>query len=187
MSDTYESGLASSDRWRGFVTAHPFGAAAIIGLIATQMSTLVGYFFIGVGLPQLPWPLYNGVLVIFNKDFSEFASASTYFAGQSIHMVDGVVFTMLFAILLHGRLPGPLSPAGDLLKGIIYSVILGLISMGFLVPYVYAPKSGLGLFSFEGPDEWKLPLAILIWHLAYGFFVGTLYSPARNRAAASAA
>jgi hypothetical protein len=101
-------------------------------------------------------------------------------------MVDGVVFTMLFAILLHGRLPGPLSPAGDLLKGIIYSVILGLISMGFLVPYVYAPKTGLGLFSFEGPDEWKLPLAILIWHLAYGFFLGQLYSPARNRNAAAA-
>jgi hypothetical protein len=184
--DTFESPLAASDRWRGFVAAHPWGSAAIAGLVGTQMATLVGYYFIGVGLPQLPWPLYNGVLVIFNKDFSEFATASTYFAGQSIHMVDGVVFTILYAATLYGRFPGPDSPTGDLIKGLTFSVILGLISMGFLVPYVYAPKTGLGLFSFEGPDTWKLPLAILVWHLAYGFFLGQLYSPARRRAAAAA-
>ena len=185
--DTFESPIAASDRWRGFVASHPFGAAAIVGLIATQMATLVGYFFIGVGLPQLPWPLYNGVLVIFNKDFSQFASSSTYFAGQSIHMTDGVVFTLLYAAVLYGRLPGPDTPAGDLLKGIIYGEILGLISMGFLVPYVYAPKTGLGFFSFYGPDTWKLPLAIAIWHLAFGAFLGQLYSPARNRSAAATA
>jgi hypothetical protein len=49
--------------------------------------------------------------------------------------------------------------------------------MGFLVPYVYAPKSGYGFFSFYTPDGWKLPFAILNWHLVYGFFVGTLYNP----------
>ncbi len=185
--DTFESPLAASDRWREFVARHPWGSAAIAGLVATQMATLVGYFFIGVGLPQLPWPLYNGVLVIFNKDFSEFASSSTYFAGQSIHRVDGVVFTIRDAATLYGRLPGPDSVSGDLVKGLTFSVILGLISMGFLVPYVYAPKTGLGFFSFYGPNTWKLPLAILVWHLAYGVFLGQLYSPARNRSAAPAA
>jgi hypothetical protein len=25
---------------------------------------------------------------------------------------------------------------------------------------------------------WKLPLAILLWHLEYGFFVATLFNPA---------
>ncbi|MGZ8697864.1 MAG: hypothetical protein ACXWZ1_10985, partial [Gaiellaceae bacterium] len=63
-------------------------------------------------------------------------------------------------------------------KGLIYSVVLALISMGFLVPYVYAPKSGYGIFSFDTQDGWKLPFAILLWHLVYGFFVGTLYNPA---------
>jgi hypothetical protein len=56
------------------------------------------------------------VLVIFNKDFSQFASSSTYFAGQSIHMTDGVVFTLLYAAVLYGRLPDR-TPGGDLLKG----------------------------------------------------------------------
>ena len=75
--DTFESPIAASDRVEQFVASHPFGAAAIVGLIATQMATLVGYFFIGVGLPQLhPRPLYNGVLVIFNKDFSQFAASA---------------------------------------------------------------------------------------------------------------
>ncbi len=32
-------------------------------------------------------------------------------------------------------------------------MILGLISMGFLVPYVYAPKQGFGFFSFYGTEH----------------------------------
>ena len=151
--DTFETPLAASDRWREFVARHPWGSAAIAGLVGTQMATLVGYYFIGVGLPQLPWPLYNGVLVIFNKDFSEFASSSTYFAGQSIHMVDGVVFTILYAATLYGRLPGPDSVSGDLVKGLTFSVILGLISMGFLVPYVYAAEDRARLLQLLRPEH----------------------------------
>ncbi len=95
-------------------------------------------------------------------------------------MVDAVVFTILFAVLVHGRLPGR-TPWGRHQKGIIYGLILGLISMGFLVPYVYAPKQGFGFFSFYTPNTWKLPLSIALWHLTYGFLVGTLYSPIRAR------
>jgi hypothetical protein len=166
--------------WRVWVAAHPIAAAALIGLIATQMTTLVGYYLIGVGLPQLPWPLFNGALV---APTGEYGSVGSYFAGQSIHMVDGVVFTILYVVLIYGRLPLPRTDAGDLGKGLIYGAVLGLISMGFLVPYVYGPKSGYGFFSFYTPDGWKLPFAILIWHLVYGFFVGTLYNPSRRSAA----
>lgn len=30
---------------------------------------------------------------------------------------------------------------------------------------------------FDGPDGWKLPLAVLIWHLIYGLFLGLLWNP----------
>jgi hypothetical protein len=50
-----------------------------------------------------------------------------------------------------------------------------VISIGVLVPYAYVPHQGYGFFSFYGPDGWKLPAAVLLWHLIYGFFLGTLY------------
>ena len=92
-------------------------------------------------------------------------------------MVDGAFFTLLYAVLLYSRLPVPSTSVGNVLKGLIYGTVLALISMGFLVPYVYAPKSGFGFFSFGTPDEWKLPLSILLFHWVYGFFVGLLYNP----------
>ena len=49
-------------------------------------------------------------------------------------------------------------------KGLLFGVVLAFISMGFLVPYVYVPKSGYGFFSFCTADGATLPLAILIWH-----------------------
>ena len=33
-----------------------------MGAIATQLGTYFGYVFPAVGLPVLPWPLYNGIL-----------------------------------------------------------------------------------------------------------------------------
>jgi hypothetical protein len=178
LIDTFDGPLAASDRWRTFVARNPFAAATVAGLIATQMATLVGYYFIGIGLPQTPWPLFNGFLV---APQTAYGTVASYFAGQSIHMVDAVIFTLLYAVLVYGRLPLPKTVGGDIGKGIIYGLILGLISMGFLVPYVYAPKQGFGFFSFYTPSGWKLPLSIALWHLTYGFLVGTLYSPIRAR------
>jgi hypothetical protein len=62
-------------------------------------------------------------------------------------------------------------------KGLIYGVVMTIISMGVLVPYAYAPKQGYGLFCFSGPDGWKLPAGVLLWHLIYGAVIGLLYQP----------
>ena len=37
-------------------------AAILTGAIATQLGTYFGYVFPAVGLPTLPWPMYNGAL-----------------------------------------------------------------------------------------------------------------------------
>ena len=35
---------------------------------------------------------------------------------------------------------------------------------------------------FDGPDGWKLPFGILLWHLIYGAFLGLLYNPTEAEA-----
>ena len=95
--------------------------------------------------------------------------------GQSIHFVNGVVFTILYAALALHVLPFRNTHGGNILKGILYSVVLTIISLGVLVPYAYVPKQGFGLFTFYGPDGWKLPAAVLLWHVIWGFFIGVLY------------
>ncbi len=179
MQTSNNEELTPDIQWREWVRGHPVGAAAIIGLVATQMATIVGYYLRAIGLPQVPWPLYNGAL---GAPVGEFGSPASFFVGQSIHMVDGVVLTVLFVLLAHAKLPGKNDTLGNLGKGLIYGTILALISMGFLVPYAYVPKSGYGFFSFYSPDGWKLPLSILLFHWVYGGLVGLLYNPASRRA-----
>jgi hypothetical protein len=65
-------------------------------------------------------------------------------------------------------------------KGLLYGVIMTIISVGILVPYAYVPKQGYGLFLMDGPDGWKLPFGVLVWHLIYGGMIGILFQPKNN-------
>jgi RsiW-degrading membrane proteinase PrsW (M82 family) len=166
--------------WYDWVNRYRVGAAALVGVIATQIATYFGYVFPAIGLPTLPWPLYNGVL---GAPAEDYGTTGSYFVGQSIHFVNGIVFTILYAVLALHVLPFRNTHGGNILKGLLYSVVLTIISIGVLVPYAYVPKQGYGLFLFYGPDGWKLPAAVLVWHLIWGFFLGVLYQlrPSRSR------
>ena len=163
--------LTADTRWREWVGEHPVLGPAVVGFIAVQLATIIGYYLKGIGLPPVPWPLYNGALF---APTGKFGDPASFFAGQSIHMVDGVVFAVLFSIMVRSRIPLPNTRLGTIGKGLIYSTVLAIISMGFLVPYVYVPKQGYGFFSFYSPDHWKLPVSILLFHLVYGYFIGAL-------------
>jgi hypothetical protein len=166
-------GIAEASAWwYDWVNLHRVGAAALVGVIATAIATYFGYVFPAIGLPTVPWPLFNGVL---GAPVEEFGTPASYFVGQSIHFVNGVVFTILYAALALHVLPFRNTHGGNILKGILYSVVLTIISLGVLVPYAYVPKQGFGLFTFYGPDGWKLPAAVLLWHVIWGFFIGVLY------------
>jgi hypothetical protein len=158
--------------WYDWVDRHRVGAAALVGVIATQVATYFGYVFPAFGLPTLPWPLFNGVLA---APTDAYGSVSSYFAGQSLHFVNGIVFTILYAVLFLPLVPFKNTRGGNVLSGIVYSLILTIISVGILVPYAYVPKQGYGLFLLDGPDGWKLPFGVLVWHLIWGFFLGTLF------------
>jgi RsiW-degrading membrane proteinase PrsW (M82 family) len=173
-------GIAEASAWwYDWVNRYRVGAAALVGVIATQIATYFGYVFPAFGLPTLPWPLYNGVL---GAPGDAFGTPASYFVGQSIHFVNGIVFTILYAVLALHVLPFRNTHGGNILKGLLYSVVLTIISIGVLVPYAYVPKQGYGLFLFYGPDTWKLPLAVLVWHLIWGFFIGVLYQLRPKRA-----
>jgi hypothetical protein len=187
--------MKPSARWQRFVDTKSIAALALVAFIATQLGTYFGYVFPAVGLPVLPWPLYNGLLgTTLNADGADalnrvfatgafdpvFAtSGEAFWVGQGLHFLNGIVFGMLYGILFREFFPAwKRTNGGNISMGLLYAVIMSIISAGLLVPYAYVPNQGYGLFLFDGPDGWKLPFGILVWHLIYGFFLGSLYQPA---------
>jgi hypothetical protein len=178
MSRNIENVLEPDNRYRYWVYNHPVAGAAFAAFVATQIATIWGYYGIGIGLPSLPFPNYNGLLFAPSSvaaDFSNFGNVGSFFVGQSIHFVNGIVFGLWFALVVYNQIPTFFPKAKSIQKGLLFAIIQTIISIGFLVPYAYVPKQGYGFFSFSGPDEWKLPAAVLLWHLIYGFFLGTLF------------
>ncbi len=166
-------GMDASPRWHSWVASHPVGGLAVTGLVATQIVTYLGYCFKAIGLPTLPWPAYNGALIGGADTWG--SPLAQYWAGQSMHYVNGIVFTILFGMVARAKLPG-----SHVIKGVLYGVVLAIVSVGFLVPYAYVPKMGYGLFLMDGPDGWKLPAGVMLWHVIWGFLIGTLYQPKDN-------
>lgn len=172
-----------SARWRDWVDQRPILSLIVVGIIATQLGTYFGYVFPAVGLPVLPWPLYNGILGTtivdgFNGSVASEAFATSgeaFFVGHALHFVNGVVFAALWGILLREDVSRFIR--NNILNGLLYGVVMTIISAGLLVPYAYVPEQGYGLFLFDGPDGWKLPFGILVWHLIYGAFLGWLWNP----------
>ena len=172
-----------SARWQDWVENKPILSLAIVGVVATQLGTYFGYVFPAFGLPVLPWPLYNGILgtTIANGvngatvDQAFGVSSNAFFVGHSLHFVNGIVFAILWGIMYREDVARFFK--SNILNGISYAVVMSIISIGVLVPYAYVPKQGYGLFLFDGPDGWKLPFGILVWHLIYGVFLGLLWNP----------
>jgi len=166
----YPGGIAPW--WYNWVDRHRVAGIILVGVVATQLGTYFGYVFPAVGLPTVPWPLYNGALGLLGAEFN---TTGSFFVGQSLHYINGIVFAILYAVLFLPLMPFRNTRGGNLISAILYTIIMTIISIGFLVPYAYVPKQGYGFFSFSGPNGWKLPAAVLLWHLIYGFFLGTLY------------
>jgi hypothetical protein len=166
-------GAANANRaWRVWVTRHPIGGALIAGFVATHIATVIGFWFKGIGLPQLNWPVVNGNVVL----PAGTSTVSKFIVGEVfIHGLDGLVFTLIFAIILFPLMGSRVTPVMNMAKAVFFSLLLGTLSIGFMVPYVYLPHAGAGLFSTG--FGWKTVTAIYLWHLAFGFTLGLLYNP----------
>ena len=171
-----------SARWQDWVENKPILSLLVVGIVATQLGTFFGYVFPAIGIPVLPWPLYNGILGTTIVDgvngagVEGFAvSSDAFFVGHSIHFINGIVFALLWGIMYREDVARFFK--NNIVNGMSYAVVMSIISAGLLVPYAYVPNQGYGLFLFDGPDGWKLPFGILVWHLIYGVFLGLLWNP----------
>jgi hypothetical protein len=156
--------------WRVWITKHPVGGAAIAGLIATWFATIIGFWLKGIGLPQLNWPIANGLVVL-----PKSSAAVQFSAGEFIHGIDGVVFVVFFAIFVFPLLGHSRSPAANMVRALAFALVLACVSAGFLVPYVYYPHAGAGIWS--SGFGWKTVFAIYLWHVAFGVNLGLFYNP----------
>lgn len=156
--------------WRVWVTKHPIGGGALVGVMATWVATIFGFWLGGIGLPQLNWPIANGAVVLGKSSL-----AVQFTAGEFIHGIDGVVFTMIFVVFIFPLLGKSRTAASNMARGILFAMVLATLSAGFLVPYVYYPHLGAGIFG--SGFGWKVVFAIYIWHLVFGVNLGMLYNP----------
>jgi hypothetical protein len=160
--------------WRKWVSENPMGAALIAGFAATNMATICGTWLHGIGLPDLNWPLTNGALLLPKQSV-----VSQFWAGGILHFFNGIIFAVMYALVVHSKLRFlPNSSGGNIAKGMVYGILLALFSGLFMVPYVYYPHSGAGFLSLG--FGFKTVLAVVVWHLIYGFFLGSVYNP-KNR------
>jgi hypothetical protein len=166
-----QAGVLRADQtWRVWVTRHPIGGALLSGFMATHIATVFGIWFPAIGLPALDWPIANGFVI------DPKGSIPVQFAlGEFIHGIDGLVFSLIFAIFLFPLFKLRNSAVGNLAKALIFSMVLATISAGFLVPYVYYPHFGAGVFTTG--FGWKTVFAIYLWHVVYGVNLGTMYNP----------
>lgn len=168
-------------RWSNWVAEHRLPAAFLAGLIATHVATVIGIWMPSIGLPRLDWSTTNGLVYLPHT-----STGVQFLTGGIFHYTDGIVFSLLFAILLHPALPWPSSPIGNVLKGLAFGAVLSVITCLWMVPRVYAPALHIphpGFFSAN--LGWKFTFAVFLWHVVYGFHLGVIFNPARRRPVAN--
>ncbi len=125
---------------------------------ATNFKNLAGFFPVTAGSVLTP-------------DF-------TYFLGMWAHYSQGIVFGLLFTMLVYPNLPGKMSTGHNLVKGLLWGWTLFVVSTSFVMPLLY----GTGFwFSHWGNDfglgQTNLIFYNFVWHSIYGFVLGIFYNP----------
>lgn len=84
--------------------------------------------------------------------------------GNTAYYVGGVLIALIWVTFLHNRIPGPWY-----VKGLVYGVIISLVSAIFLSPVVsLAAGEWIGFFYMETWNPGLILLAGLIMHVGYG-------------------
>jgi hypothetical protein len=157
------SGKALVEDWRNYVTGHRLIVAIVAGLVATHVTTNLGMWYHGLGLPDLNFNMLNGYLVFgnsanaFGKDGMQDPVALTL-VGAGAHYAQGVAFALIYAFGIHPLLPIANTVLGNFAKAIIWGLILATLSA-------------------VGPDQLKWIVALYLWHIVYGFNLGAFYQP----------
>jgi hypothetical protein len=167
--------------FRSSVSTSRLVTALVAGIVATHIATVTGTWYEGINLPPLNWPNFNGILLL-GANASPLAQ---FWAGTAYHYLTGISFALFFAFVLHPLIRLPNSFGGNVMKGILFGLVLATISAIWWVPQLFNSVFGtdLGWFSqrvgpkFFNAGAWEVPVGIYLWHIIYGFNLGAFYNP----------
>jgi hypothetical protein len=160
--------------FRSAVSNNRLVAALVAGFVGTHMATVTGYWYRmigfkpGEGFVSLDWPVFNGVLI---RPNAEFGGPDQFATGWVFHSLTGFCFTLIFAFLIHPRLPAGWS---NLIKGLAWGGFLAVLSALWWTPANF-PAFNPGFLSLN--LGWRTTVGIFIWHAVYGVHVGAFYNP----------
>jgi hypothetical protein len=168
-------------RWRMLANNRPIAVAVLAGIIATHIATIFGFWFHGLGLPNLDWPRFNGYL-LFRAALGNDPAVVTavpdglrLILGWIAHSFTGVVFALVFAVGIHPRLPWRNTTGGNMGKALVWGGVLATLSALWWAPVLF-PEFGLGFFTWN-LDGFKGVLAIYLWHAIWAVHLGLIYNP----------
>ena len=177
-------GSAYIDDWRTYATRHRLVAAVVGGIVATHVTSNLGMWYHGIGLPDLNFNWLNGLLVFGNAGMAPTGMMDpvvlTLF-GAGVHYAQGVAFALIFAFGIHPLLPMANTVSGNIIKAIIWGLVLATLSSVWwinLFGNLAGPNTSAGIFmSNLGADWWKWLVAVYLWHLVYAFNLGAFFQP----------
>lgn len=131
--------------------------AIVVGLLATHVMNVTGFWQAGLGLMQMD----VGAMLAANM-------GQGYVWGQLAHYLNGIVLAVIYARWIMAILPG-----GPVAKGLAYG-LLTTVAAGIIVAPLAAEA---GIFFTNAPNPGLMVLSSLTAHLAYGLAVALAYRP----------
>lgn len=163
-------------------------AALVAALAATFFATMFGEWFYAAG--WIPFSFNTLNAEAWGRNFQligggfyglpPLSSDFTYFLGMWAHYSQGIVFGLIFGLLVYPNLPGPMRTGNNLLKGLLWGWTLWIVSSSFVMPLLYGTGSWFsywGTFGLPHGSQNELIVGNLIWHSIYGFTLGMFFSP----------
>lgn len=134
---------------------------ALAGFMATYAHLVVALWAPGLGLPRLDFPRWMADLCFAESYDGE--GTAPYALGLIALHLNGIFFALVYAFLV-----GPLLPGVPLLRGLVYSGILLVVSQCFFIP-VFA-RAGFFGRKIPGPTYLTGTMA----HGVFGLVLGWL-------------
>jgi len=179
--------------WRELASTHPLGMAILAGIVATHIATITGYWYHGIGLPDLDWPRFNGYLLLRSGVLAAggkvpagvFATPDTtrLLLGWVAQTLTGVVFAVVYVTAIRPKLPWSNSARGNLAKALLWGLVLATISALWWTPALF-PEFHTGFFTSN--LGWKTVVGIYLWHVVWALHLGVIYNPLSAEEAAVA-
>src|SRR3972149_8943201 len=119
------------DDWGDYVTRHKLKVAIVGGLVATHVTTNLGMWYHGIGLPDLNFNLLNGYRVMGNPGFDPAGFSDpvvlTLF-GAIVHYAQGVAFALIYAFGIFALLPIANTLVGNVATPVPWGLVLATLS-----------------------------------------------------------